>query len=534
VVNPLVECIPNFSEGRREDVIKAIVTAISSAGAVRLLDTSSDADHNRTVITFAGSPEAVEAAAFAAIKAAAAHIDLNVHRGEHPRIGATDVVPFVPIRDVTMADCVAIARRLGQRVGDQLGIPVYLYEAAATRPDRENLENIRRGEYEGLKEAIHKDPNRMPDFGPAELGKAGATVIGARPPLIAFNAYLTTADVEIAKKIARAIRFSTGGLRYVKALGLLVEGKAQVSMNLTNFDKTPIFRAVEMIRREAERYGESIAYTELVGLAPEDALIDTARWYLQLDAFKPDQLLERRLQSVPEPGPKLSEPPIPEGATILASTVPVHAAISEPGVPTLNGFVDDVAQGTAAPGGGAVAALAGALAAALAEMVARLTIGKKKYATVEADMTAAAAAAESLRRRLLNAIQRDVAAYSAVMDAYKIDRADPRREQAVQTAMREAADVPLEVMRLSLEAMRLGRKVADQGNANAVTDAAVAARMALAAIEGAALNVRINAHNLTDADVVSHLIDTARSLTDEARALSAEVLSIAETRAGLK
>src|SRR5215468_6023248 len=284
--NPLVECIPNFSEGRRAAVIEAIVTAIQNADAVRLLDVSSDADHNRSVVTFVGSPEAVEKAAFAGIKTAAQHIDLDQHRGEHPRIGATDVVPFVPIRDVTMADCVAIAQRLGKRVGDVLNIPVYLYEAAATRPDRENLENIRRGEYEGLKEAIRTDPNRMPDFGPAALGTAGATVVGARPPLIAFNAYLTTADVDIAKKIAKAIRFSTGGLRYVKALGLLVEGKAQVSMNLTNFDKTPIFRAVEMIRREAQRYGVGIAYTELVGLAPEDALIDTARWYLQLDAFQ--------------------------------------------------------------------------------------------------------------------------------------------------------------------------------------------------------------------------------------------------------
>ncbi len=535
VANPLVECIPNFSEGRRQDVIRAIVSAITSAGAVRLLDTSSDADHNRSVVTFAGSPEAVEEAAFAGIKAAAAHIDLNVQRGQHPRIGATDVVPFVPIRDVTMDECVTIARRLGQRVGEQLGIPVYLYEAAATRPDRENLENIRRGEYEGLKETIHADPNRMPDFGPAELGPAGATVIGARAPLIAFNVYLTSGDVEVAKKIAKAIRHSSGGLRYVKALGLLVDGKAQVSMNLTSFDKTPIYRVVEMIRREAQRHGVGIAYSELVGLAPEDAMIDTARWYLQLDVFEPDQLLERRLQSIPMPGPKLPEPPVPEGATVLSPTLPpTVVARSLVAQPSLEAFVDEVAAGAPAPGGGAVAALAGGLAAALAEMVARLTIGKKKYAVVEAEMTAIAATADTLRRQLIEAMERDVAAYTAVMDAYKLDKNDPRRDNLVQVAMRGAANVPLEVMRLSMEALRVARTTADRGNANAATDAAVAVHMALAAIEGAALNVRVNAQSLTDATIAEHLRDTAARLVSEARSLSVEALSIAETRAGLK
>ncbi len=535
MANPLVECIPNFSEGRREDVIKAIVAAISSAGAVRLLDYSSDSDHNRSVVTFAGTPEAVEEAAFAGIKAAAAHIDLNVHRGQHPRIGATDVVPFVPIRDVTMETCVAIARRLGKRVGEQLGIPVYLYEAAATRPDRENLENIRRGEYEGLREAIHNDPARMPDFGPAQLGSAGATVIGARAPLIAYNVYLNSGDVEIAKKIAKAIRHSSGGLRYVKALGLLVDGKAQVSMNLTNFDKTPIYRVVEMVRREAQRYGVNVAFSELIGLAPEDALIDTARWYLQLDVFQPDQLLERRLQGVPMPGPELPEPPVPEGATILSPTLPPTVlSRSLAPQPTLADFVGDVAAGTPAPGGGAVAALAGALAAALAEMVARLTVGKKKYAAVETEMTAIAATAETLRRQLLEAMERDVAAYTAVMDAYKIDKSDPNRDDMIQSAMREAADVPLEVMRLSLEAMRVARTAADRGNANAATDAAVAVHMALAAVEGAALNVRVNAQSLTDPTAAEHLRDTVARLIDEAHTLSGEAVSIAETRAGLK
>jgi glutamate formiminotransferase / formiminotetrahydrofolate cyclodeaminase len=540
VANPLVECVPNFSEGRRPEVIQAIVKALTAAAPVKVLDTSSDVDHNRTVITFVGAPEAVEEAAFAAIKTAARLIDLDVHRGQHPRIGATDVVPFVPIRDVKMDECIAIARRLGARVGDELNIPVYLYEAAATRPDRENLENIRRGEYEGLKTAIHSDVNRTPDYGPDELGKAGATVIGARPPLIAFNAYLTTDNVEIAQKIAKAIRHSNGGLRYLKALGLLVEGRAQVSMNLTHFEKTPIFRVIEMIRREAERYGVGIVYTELIGLIPENALVEAARWYLQLDVFQPDQVLEWRLQSIAEPGmpgtprPPLpfAEPPIPDGATIVAAAT--SATVPARGAEGLDRFVNEVAQGTPVPGGGAVAALAGALAAALTQMVARLTIGRKKYANAEAEMNAAALSVETLCRKLLNAVERDGRAYSAVLDAYKIDKANPSREALIQAALKGAANVPLEVMQYALETMRIARVVADRGNANAVTDAAVAVHMALAAIEGAGLNVRVNAHSLSAADVAADFRNAAATLIDDARALAAEILSIVETRAGLR
>ena len=251
----LIECIPNFSEARRPEIIDQIVAAITSVEGARLLDRSSDLDHNRTVLTFAGEPFAVEEAAFRAIKTAAELIDLDAHTGAHPRIGATDVVPFVPLSNASMQDCVEIAKRVGQRVGDELSLPVYLYEAAAARPERANLENIRKGQYETLKTEIESNPERNPDYGPSKLPKAGATVIGARAPLIAFNIYLTTDDVSIAKKIAKAVRQSSGGLRYVKGLGLLVEGRAQVSMNLTNFHETPIARVVEFVRREAERYG---------------------------------------------------------------------------------------------------------------------------------------------------------------------------------------------------------------------------------------------------------------------------------------
>lgn len=295
----VVECVPNFSEGRRQDVVQQIVEAIRSVPGVHVLDVESDADHNRSVVTFVGEPEAVLEGAFRGVARAAALINMEEHRGAHPRMGAADVVPFVPVRGVSMEECVGLARRLGERVGRELGIPVYLYEEAATRPDRRNLADVRRGEYEGLKEAIRTDPDRAPDFGPAEIGPAGATAIGARPPLIAFNVYLRTDDVRVAQAVARAVRHSSGGLRYVKALGLLVEGQAQVSMNLTDYRKTPIARVLEMVRREAARYGVAVARSEIVGLVPAEALLDAAAYYLQLEGFSPAQVLENRLEELP-------------------------------------------------------------------------------------------------------------------------------------------------------------------------------------------------------------------------------------------
>lgn len=293
----IVECVPNFSEGRRQDVIDSIVAAMNSVPAVHILDQQSDLDHNRSVVTIIGPPQAVVEAAFQGIAKAAQLIDMDHHRGGHPRMGATDVVPFVPVRGVTMEDCVALARQLGERVGSELEIPVFLYESAATRPERRNLADVRRGEYEGLKEEIVSDPDRAPDFGPAMLGAAGATAIGARPPLVAFNVYLNTADVAPAHAIAKAVRHSSGGLRFVKALGLIVEGKAQVSMNLTDFQRTPIHRVLEMVRVEAARYGLTVTHSEVVGLVPAQALFDAAEFYLQLDGFSLDQVLENRLSN---------------------------------------------------------------------------------------------------------------------------------------------------------------------------------------------------------------------------------------------
>ena len=473
----LVECVPNFSEGRRLEVVEQIVAAVKEVPDVILLDYSSDADHNRSVLTFVGTVKGVEEAAFAAISKASELIDLDQHQGEHPRIGATDVVPFIPISGVTMQDCVEIANRLGKRVGEELQIPVYLYEQAATRPEFENLENVRKGEYEGLKEEVKTNPARKPDYGPSELGKAGATVIGARAFLVAYNVYLNTGDVNVAKKIGKAVRHSSGGLRFVKGLGMLVDGQAQVSMNLTNFKSTPVYRVVEMIRREASRYGASITHSELIGLIPQKALIDAAVWYLQLDGFGEHQILEYKMNAE-------------------------LAARQGSGAEHVQ-FLDDLAAGTATPGGGSAAAFAGAMAAGLVAMVARVTLGKKKYADVEAEMISVAEQADRLRRFFQRAVIEDSAAFEQVMAAYKLpkstDEEQDSRMIAIQRATLHATLVPLSVAENTLSLLRLAQEAADKGNVNAITDVGTAAALARSTLTGASMNVHINLAGLDQA-----------------------------------
>jgi glutamate formiminotransferase len=294
----MIECVPNFSEGRRTAVIDAIAAAISEVPGVALLDIHRDADHNRSVITFAGDAHAVGEAAFQAVRCAAELIDLEQQRGQHPRLGATDVLPFVPLANATLAQCVALAHTVGARIGSELQIPVYLYAAAATNAARRELPDVRRGEYEGLKASIASDATRTPDYGPARLGSAGATIVGARQPLIAYNLFLNTSDVTIAKQIAQAVRGSSGGLRGVRALGLLVDGRAQVSLNLTDFRTTAPHRVVEMVEREAARYGVLVSEAELVGLIPEDALIAAGKAALRLHGLGDAQILERRIRQV--------------------------------------------------------------------------------------------------------------------------------------------------------------------------------------------------------------------------------------------
>ncbi|MGE5252134.1 MAG: glutamate formimidoyltransferase [Bacteroidota bacterium] len=505
----LVECIPNFSEARRPEVVDQIATAIQAVNGVRLLDRSSDLDHNRSVLTLAGPPLAVEEAAFQAIKKAAELIDLDQHTGEHPRIGATDVVPFVPLSGVTMEDCIAMAKRVGERVGNELHIPVYLYEAAATRPERTNLENIRKGQYEVLKQEMGVRPERDPDYGPRQVGKAGATVIGARSPLIAFNVYLTTAEIEIAKRIAKAVRNSSGGFHYVKGLGMLVEGRAQVSMNLTSFRETPIARVVEMIRREAQRYGVAIHHTELVGLIPQEALIDAAVWYLQLDQFDKEQVLESRL---------------------YAETAPD----SDEAGPT---FLDELASSMPAPGGGSAAAYAAAMGAALVSMVAGLTTGRKKYADVEAEMQAIRVQSEQLRLEMTQAVEDDAAAFEAVMGALKLPKDDEEqrraRTAAIQMATLNAAHVPLHTVKSAVEIMQLALRCAEAGNLNAISDAASGLAMARAALTAAAFNVRINLNSLPDPAGGQSYLSELKELEELAASAEARLSEVMKGRGGL-
>lgn len=509
--NPIVECIPNFSDARRPEVIDAIIAAVKSVPAVHLLDRHSDLDHNRTVLTMVGAPAAVEQAAFLAIQKAAELIDMDAHTGAHPRLGATDVVPFVPIADISMVECVEMARRLGRRVGQELGIPVYLYEEAASSPERQNLENIRKGQYEGLKEEILTNPARQPDFGPARLGRAGATVIGARAPLIAFNVYLTTNDVSIAQKIAKALRNSSGGYRFVKAMGVLVEGRAQVSMNLTNFKQSPIGRIVETIRREAQRYGVAIHHSELVGLTPQDALVESAVWYTQLDDFKTDQILENRMFEVLKESPTLAAAPAD--------------------------FLDRLASADPTPGGGSAAAHTGAAAAALVTMVGRVTVGKKKYAAVEAQMFAMIERSEELRRLLTLAVEEDAVSFEGYLAATRLPKntaeENAARLAAMDAATRTAAQVPQRAAALCLEVLDLAHTAASLGNLNAISDAASAGFLAQAALRCAVANVRINVNSLQDPASMQAELAAAQEMETQSAEKLAVITRVLQERAGL-
>lgn len=504
----IIECVPNFSDGRRPEVYNAIADAVRNVPGTKVLNVSADPDHNRTVITFVGDARAVEEGAFQAIARAAELIDLNEHEGEHPRIGAADVVPFIPVRDATMDDCVQLAHRLANRVGEDLGIAVYMYGEAATRPERQKLSNIRKGEFEAWKEEVGKKPDREPDYGPAEPKKWGATVIGARPFLIAYNIYLNSSDVQVANQIARAVRASSGGLQNVQALGFQVEGQAQVSMNLLNFERTPIYRVQELVRREAARHGLSITHAELIGLSPQKAFMEVAKWYLQLDGMEDDQILEYRMAATEDEAQGLSE------------VVP-------------HGFLNAVAEPTPTPGGGSVAALAGALGAALAQMVAGITVGRKKYADVEEEAASILQKSGRLQAQLVDAISQDAAAFDRLLAAYRNkDASDEERQMAIEEATVGTGEVPLKVGRLSRDVADLAREIAAIGNKNAATDAAAAGIMARAAAQIAALNVRVNATGLKDEERARAWRQEVDSLQEEVATTIDELLQTASERGG--
>jgi glutamate formiminotransferase/formiminotetrahydrofolate cyclodeaminase len=502
----LIECVPNFSEGRRPDVVAAIRDAIAAVPGAHLLDTSSDASHNRSVITFVADIGVVADAAFEGIREAVHQIDLTRHTGEHPRMGAADVVPFIPLEGATMEDCIALARQLGERVGRELGIPVFLYERAATRPDRENLADVRRGEFEGLRDDIGRTPQRTPDFGPSAVhATAGAVAIGARPFLVAYNVYLGPAsNLAIAKEVAKAVRGSSGGLRYVKAMGFEVDGQAQVSMNLVDTERTPLHVAFDTVRTEAEARGVTPTWSEIVGLVPERALFDAAVRHVRLRNFSLDMVLEQK----------------------------VRRAIS--GGESLSGFVGSIAAPTPVPGGGSVAAHAGAVGAALAQMVAGLTVGKKKYAAVDAEMRELAVRAAALGNTLAALVARDAEAYAAVAAAYKLPADTPElaaiRTAKVDAALLAAAAVPLETAAACADVAELALAVAERGNTNAASDAGIAALLADAGCVGASYNVRINVGSLSDRSLGAQLADDARRFVERTRELTRRASEIVEER----
>jgi glutamate formiminotransferase/formiminotetrahydrofolate cyclodeaminase len=506
----LVECVPNFSEGRRPEVIDAIVQAIEAEQGVKVVDREMDGDHNRAVITFVCDPALAVDAAFRGISKAAELIDMRTHKGGHPRMGACDVCPFIPLNDMTEEEAIELAHKLGRRVGEELQIPVYLYEAAATSKKRKNLANVRQGQYEGIRDSIETDPARKPDYGPRKMNlKAGATAIGVRFFLIAYNVYLDSQNVEIAQKIADAVRSIKGGYRFVKAMGLMIKerNQVQISMNLTNYTRTPIFRVFDTIKNEAARYGVNVTSSEIVGLIPNDALVEVADYYLRFEHFSKEQVIEEKLR-------------------VLGG----GAASGGGG----EGFFDAVASASPAPGGGSVASAAGALASALTAMVCRLTVGKKQYAEVKEELTDVRDRADRLRADLTKLIATDEEAFNAVMAAFKLPKGTDEqiavRDKTIQEANKSASRVPLEVMKKSLEALKLARIVAQKGNQNSITDAGVAGLMGMSSVDGARYNVRINLKSLQDQAFVRDMITESDGLRAEAESVAQEIRRLVEAR----
>jgi glutamate formiminotransferase/formiminotetrahydrofolate cyclodeaminase len=486
----LIECVPNFSEGRRQEVINSIADAIRSTAGVTLLDVESNPDHNRSVISFVGEQGPVKQAALAASAKAVELIDLTKHKGEHPRMGAVDVVPFVPLSGATMDDSVVLAKEFGKEFAERFQVPVFLYEEAASTPDRRNLADVRAGEFEGLRDKIGRDPAKKPDFGPDKIHPtAGATAVGAREILIAYNVNLGTNDLSIAKKIAHQLRAKDGGLAYVKALGfeLKERGIVQVSMNLTDYHKSQVFKAEELVELFAERYGVPIVGSEIVGLVPLDALVDSAEFYLKLENFSREQILEKRLFA-----------PTPSSLTDMSLTT----------------FSEEVASKKATPGGGSVSAYIGALAAGLVTMVARITLGKKDVAQESDRLQELVRKGEDLRQRFLELVVEDAESFDAVMRALKLpkDRPDARRK-TIQEATMKAADVPLRTLDSSVQVLRVAEEVAKYGTANALSDVTTAVGAARAAMEGAASNVLINLDTLDD----QHFVGKTRLHVSELR-----------------
>jgi len=550
----LVECVPNFSEGRDREKISVITKEIESTPQVKLLDVDPGESTNRTVVTFIGSPEGVKEAAFKAIKKAAELLDMRKHKGAHSRIGATDVCPFVPVSGVTMEDCVQIAHEVGERVAKELGIPVYLYEEAAQKPERENLANIRKGEYEGLPDKL-KDPEWAPDYGkPVFNPKAGATVIGAREFLIAYNINLNTRDRRLAHEIAlnlreqgRAKRDKDGNIvrdtagkttkipgkfKAVKAVGWYIEdyGIAQISINFINYKIAPPHVVFDEAIKEAEKLGLRVTGSELVGLIPMEALLMAGRYYLEKQGKSPgvpeEELIKTAVTSLGlndvaqfDPQKKIIEYQFQETESSLLSL-------------NLREFANELSVDSPAPGGGSTAALCGALSVSLSSMVSNLTVGKKGYENVQSDVKKIALNAQFLKDEFLRAVDLDTMAFNKLLEAYRLpkktDEQKEEKAQAMEEASKEATLVPFRVLEKSIEALKLAKEVSLKGNKNSLSDAGVAGLTAQAAAEGAYYNIKINLPNIQDTDFKSKIKKQATSLKKKAVKLGDKLKEIIE------
>ncbi|RKZ16893.1 glutamate formimidoyltransferase [bacterium] len=539
-MNKIVECVPNFSEGRDMGIIKQITDEIEKVEGAILLDVDPGADTNRTVVTFVGTPEAVKEAAFRAIKKAAELIDMSKHKGAHPRMGATDVCPFVPVSGVTMEDCVQIAKEVGERVARELGIPVYLYEEAATRSERRSLADIRAGEYEGLPEKL-KDPEWKPDFGePVFNPKSGATVIGAREFLIAYNLNVNTRDRKLAHRVALRIREKgrivkkkdgtkervPGRLKAVRAIGWYIPeyGYAQISVNLTNYKITPLWKLFEVASEEAEGLGLRITGSELVGLIPKEAMLESGRHFLEkmgkCPAVPEKELIHIAVLSM---GMDQTHPFKPEEKIIeyrIAKEKNLTAM-------RIDDFADELSSESPAPGGGSVAALIGTLSASLSSMVANLTYNKKGYKEFNDEIAAAGIEAQKLKDRFLSLIEEDTEAFNSVMDAMKMpsgtDEEAEAKEKAIEEATKKATSVPLETLKLTEKLLEVANVVVEKGNKNSISDAGVAAISAKAAAESAYMNVIINVPGIKDEEFKENVLKEAKEVLENVRKKSDEI-----------
>ena len=550
----LVECVPNFSEGRDKTVLDAIANEIKTIKNVTLLDVDPGADTNRTVFTMVGEPQAVVEAAFVAIKKASELIDMSKHHGAHARMGATDVCPFIPVSEMSMEECVSLSKQLGERVGNELGIPVYLYEYSASKPERQNLAEIRAGEYEALPEKMQK-AEWKPDFGPQLFNaKSGATVIGAREFLIAYNINLNTRDTKKATEIANIIRekgtlkrdekgkivkdengnkvYEPGLFNHCKAVGWYIDeyNRAQISMNLTNYNITPPHIVLEKVRELAYERGVIVTGSELVGLIPKEAIIMSGKYYLHRlneTAGLPDKrIIEAAVQSMGLT--ELSEFDIDKKVIEYAIQPENRLAAM-----TLEGFCDELSTDSPAPGGGSVAALCTAMSASLSAMVSNLTINKKSYEDAWEQAKEIAESAQKIKNESIYAIDEDTQAFYDMMDAMRLSKKTEEeisyRNEQIELATKNAILVPYKTIELSYEAVLLAEKISKIGNKNALSDAGVGALTAQTAAAAAYLNVKINLSGLLDENFKKDILEKAVSLKEKVDEISKKVFDFVDS-----